>query len=635
MKKFLSLLTIFLLLFVPVRAYTEEPDIESEQSEQIVEEEPTFELGPEEYYPPTEPEVEQVTHRVTVNWILDTTFSETQPPFSGTVIGSTSFDAAEGDVIDMSGYKDHPSGAAYWQPGFINYNGIPCYLAFTYAAGGRGIDSNGNPVDGLPFSFDPFSDLVMPGTDVDIYYLYAPYYDMPEIPEDTLDKIVIYVNRPTGDINPIRQNYYAYEILHVGKAPTVEEDVTTDYTVGQLMGDGFSYWISETDDWFPVVREMTDYFVLTETSRLGTYIVELNPNKPSTEDTAKEIAKYLEEHIPEYASYKTITADQPSYDNDPGYYLIISDINSNLILGTTNIAITEKAEYPVITKTVDNKDSGIGEEVTFTVKVHFPQGSKTEAILSDVMTDGLTYVADSLTVNVEYSSLDIGHAEDGNIVNGFTMHIAGETIKELARESSGGDVIFSYKALVNERASIGLDNPNTNSARLDYSHFAQTSTADVFTTSFNLLKYSATDENKTPLAGALFQLLDENKEPINLTIIENNKEYRIATETDDESVVVDQFITGDSIILIKGVVANKTYYLRELSAPAGYHLTTEDLLIVPNETGSLLVEVPNNTGTVLPSTGGTGTFIFTIVGLTLIAIALTLLIFKRKTFDLN
>lgn len=635
MKKFLSLLTIFLLLFVPIRAYAENSDIESEQSEQIVEEEPPFELGPEEYYPPTEPEVEQVTHRVTVNWILDTTFSETQPPFSGTVIGSTSFDAAEGDVIDMSEYKDHPSGAAYWQPGFINYNGIPCYLAFTYAAGGRGIDSNGNPVDGLPFSFDPFSDLVMPGTDVDIYYLYAPYYDMPEIPEDTLDKIVIYVNRPTGDINPIRQNYYAYEILHVGKAPTVEEDVTTDYTVGQLMGDGFSYWISETDDWFPVVREMTDYFVLTETSRLGTYIVELNPNKPSTEDTAKEIAKYLEEHIPEYASYKTITADQPSYDNDPGYYLIISDINSNLILGTTNIAITEKAEYPVITKTVDNKNSGIGEEVTFTVKVHFPQGSKTEAILSDVMTDGLTYVADSLTVNVEYSSLDIGHAEDGNIVNGFTMHIAGETIKELAREASGGDVIFSYKALVNERASIGLDNPNTNSARLDYSHFAQTSTADVFTTSFNLLKYAATDENKTPLAGALFQLLDENKEPINLTIIENNKEYRIATETDDESVVVDQFITGDSVILIKGVVANKTYYLRELSAPAGYHLTTEDLLIVPNETGSLLVEVPNNTGTVLPSTGGTGTFIFTVVGLTLIAIALTLLIFKRKTFDLN
>lgn len=620
MKKILILL-LTLLLFLPITSIAEEL------------EPPVEEVPYEEYTPPTEPEVETVMHRVTITWILDTTFSETQPPFSGAVIGSSSFDAAEGDVIDMSEYKDHPAGAAYWQPGFINYNGIPCYLAFTYAAGGRAIDSEGNPVDGLPFSFDPFSDLTMPGTDVDIYYLYAPYYDMPDIPEDTLDKIVIYVNRPTGDINPVRQNYYAYEILHVGKAPTVEEDVTNDYTVGNLMADGFSYWISESDDWYPIVRDMTDYFVLTETSREGTWIVELNPNKPSTEETAKEIARYLEEHIPEYASYKTITADSPSYDNDPGYYLIISDINSNLILGTTNIAITEKAEYPKIEKKVDMPNSGIGEEATFTVTVHFPQGSKTEAILSDVMTDGLTYIDGSLEINVEYSSLDIGHADDGNIVNGFTMHISGDTIKEITKGEEGGDVIFTYKALVNERASIGVDNPNINSARLDYSHFAQSATANVYVTSFNILKYNGNDESKTPLTGALFQLLDENKEPINLTIIENHKEYRIATETDDPSVVVDQFITGDSIILIKGVQANKTYYLRELSAPAGYHLVTTDPEVIPSETGNTIIEIPNTTGNVLPSTGGIGTTIFYIIGITLITVAITLLNYRKKTFD--
>jgi hypothetical protein len=92
---------------------------------------------------------------------------------------------------------------------------------------------------------------------------------MPEIPEDSLDKIVIYVNRPTGDINPIKQEYQAYEILHVGKAPDVQEDVTNDLTVGQnIMPDdvGFSYWISTADDWFYVIADMTDYFVLTETS---------------------------------------------------------------------------------------------------------------------------------------------------------------------------------------------------------------------------------------------------------------------------------------------------------------------------------------------------------------------------------
>ena len=585
----------------------------------------------DDYEPPSEPEVEVIQHRVTINWILDTEMTESQPPFSGTLIGSYSFDAAEGDEINMSQYKDNPAGASYWQPGFINYNGIPCYLSFTYAAGGRGIDANGNPVDGLPFDFDPFGTLIMPGTDVDIYYLYSPYYEMPDIPEDTLDKIVIYVNRPTGDINPVRQEYHAYEILHVGKAPTVQEDVTTDWTVGTVDPDqdGFSYWISTSDPWFEVVANMPEYFVLTETSTEGTYIVILNPDVPATEDTAKEIARILEENI-EGKPSKSITADNPSYDNDPVYYLIISDINSNLVLGTTNIAITEKAEYPKIEKEVDDPNTGINEIVTFTVTVHFPQGSKAEAILSDVMTDGLTYVDGSLDCNVEYETLDIGHAADGNIVNGFTMWIAGDTIKALASGEEGGDVIFTYNALVNERASIGPTTPNTNSVRLDYSHFAQTATADVFVTSFNLLKYDSKDENKTPLEGAKFQLLDADKNPINLVIIENNKEYRIAMPTDDASVVVSEFITGDSIILIKGVDADLTYYLRELAAPPGYNLITDDPQVQPETDGSTIIEIPNGTGTVLPSTGGIGTTIFTVVGIILVVVAGTILIINNR-----
>ena len=618
MKKLICLIILIMLINPNMLSFASA--IEPPVSETIV-----------EYVPPAEPEVTNIEHRVTITWILDNDLQESQPPFSGTIIGSTSFDAAEGAQIDMTSYKDNPAGASYWQPGFINYNGIPCYLSFTYAEGGKGIDQNGNPIDNLPFEFDPFGDLSMPGTDVNIYYLYTPYYEMPEIPDETLDKIVIYVNRPTGDINPTRQQYYAYEILHVTKAPSVEEDVTNNYTVGQeIMPDnvGFAYWICEDDEWFDVVKDMTDYFVLTESAKEGYYIVNLNPNMPSNEDTAKAIAAYLEEHIPENANPKIITADYPSYDNDPGYYLIISDINSNLILGTTNIAITEKAEYPVIQKEVDEPNSAIGEEVTFTITIHFPHGSKTEAIISDVMTDGLTYVENSIEANVEYSSLDIGHADDGNIVNGFTMHIAGDVIKQLASADEGGDLIITYNALVNERATIGPDAPNINSARLDYSHFAQSATANVYVASFNVLKYDANDETLTPLAGARFQLLDSDKNPINLTIISNHTEYRLAMETDDESVVTDEFITGDSMILIKGVKANEQYYLRELSAPLGYNLLTSDILVVASSDCKTLIDIPNTSGVVLPSTGGIGTTIFHISGIILIAIAFVLLTVK-------
>ncbi len=649
MKKVLCFVLIFVLMLsiFSTFAFAEEIIEEPPEEEEIIEESPNEEnvppkapdVGedndPPEYEPPTEPEVEVITHRVTITWLLDTTndYDIDNVIANSTMIGSTSFDASAGDEIDIASFKDNPSGASYWQPGFINYNGIPCMLSLTVGIGGRGINPNtGEPIDGYGFDVDPFGTLEMPDTDVEIYYVYTPYYPMPDIPEDTLDKIVIYVNRPTGDINPIKQEYHAYEILHVGKAPTVQEDVTTDWTVGTVDPDqdGFSYWISTEDPWFDVVNSMTDYFVLTETLTEGVYIVALNPDVPATEDTAKEIARILEENV-EGKPEKLVTADTPSYDNDPGYYLIISDINSNLVLGTTNIAITEKAEYPKIEKEVAEEDAnaGIGQEVTFTVTTHFPQGSKADAILSDVMTDGLTYIDGSLSINVDDYSIDVGHAADGNIVNGFTITIAGSVLKALATGEEGFDVVFSYKAFVNNNAIVNTG-ANVNSVRLDFSHFAQSATAEVNVTSFTLLKYDSKDESKTPLAGARFQLLDADKNPIPLVIIQNNMEYRIATDADDPAVVVTEFITADSKILIKGVDADLSYYLREISAPAGYNLITDDPYVMAAADGTTTVEIANSSGTVLPSTGGVGTTMFYIAGGVIVLAALVLLITKKR-----
>lgn len=638
MKKFICLIlaVILVISMFSTFAFAEEnPEGITPSEEPIGEVIDPVNDDPPEYEPPAEPEVENVTHRVTITWLLDTTMDGNVDNLiaNSTIIGSTSFDASAGENLDVSSFKDNPSGASYWQPGFINYNGIPCMLSMTIGMGGKGINPyTGEPVDSYGFDVDPFGSLEMPDTDVEIYYIYVPYYPMPDIPEDTLDKIVIYVNRPTGDINPIKQEYHAYEILHVGKAPTVQEDVTTDWTVGTVDPDqdGFSYWIANTDPWFDVVNSMTDYFVLTETSTEGVYIVALNPDMPATEDTAKEIARILEANI-EGKPEKTITADTPSYDNDPGYYLIISDINSNLVLGTTNIAITEKAEYPKIEKNVAEEDinAGIGQEVTFTVTTHFPQGSKADAILSDVMTDGLTYVEGSLSINVDDYALDVGHAADGNIVNGFTITVTGDVLKALASGENGYDIVFTYRALVNNNAIINTGT-NVNSVRLDFSHFAQSATAEVSVTSFTVLKYDAKDEAKTPLAGARFQLLDANKNPISLVVIHNNQEYRIATDADDPSVITTEFITADSQILIKGVDADLTYYLRELSAPPGYNLTPDDSQVIPEADGSTLVEIPNGSGSVLPSTGGIGTTIFYVIGGIVVGVAAVLLVTNKR-----
>ena len=564
---------------------------------------------------------EKQTHKVTVIWLLDPHGDcSTSPPFTGTkVIGSTFFEAEEGDEVDMSNFLYHPAGASYWQQGFINYNGTPCMIEFTYGAGGKGINPNtGKPIDGLAFDFDPFGNLTMPGTDVDLYYVYTPYTNYQEpTTQDGLDKIVIYVNRPNSDINSAKQTYKAYEIFHVEKADTVTEDVTNDYTVGKEVmpeDSGFSYWISENDPWFSVVSE-SPYFNVVETSDPNHYNIYLKNEYPRTEATAIEMARYFESNIPEGVQPKIVTADTPSYDNDPGYYLIISEISSNLILGTTNIAITEKAEYPTIVKDVDDDEVEVGQTVTYTIDVKFPRGSKAESIITDTMSEGLTYISGSIEASLDGYSFDFDSEN-----NKWTITYPKSAIKEAFKDSKG-TIAITYQCLINEKAVID-DGINPNTVRLDFSNYSTKSSVEVSVTNVTLLKYDSTNENKTPLSGANFSLIDENESVISLVEITEGQEYRIAMP--EETNTVDSFTTGNSEILIAGLAGDQTYYFKENAAPAGYNALESNVLI-----DSQRIEISNSSGAVLPSTGGVGTFIFYIVGILLLLIALATILFRK------
>lgn len=564
-----------------------------------------------------------ISHTIRVTWLIDPNGNcPTYPPFEGTsAMGSTSFVANEGEEVDISNYMYNPPGGSYWQQGFINYNGQPCYLSFTYGAGGNGINPNtGEPIDGLPFDFDPFNTLVIPGTDVDLYYIYTPYYEYIEPQENDLDKIVIYVNRPTGDINPVKQQYQVYEIFHVGKMDSVIEDVTNDYTVGQEImptATGFNYWIYADDPWFDIIQN-SPYFVVEATTDENYYNVYLNSNYPNTETTAIEIAHYLEDHIPNGVEPKIVTADTPSYDNDPGYYLIISDLNSNLILGTTNIAITEKAQYPKISKEVDDFNVEIGQIVTFTVSTFFPRGSKAETIITDTMTEGLTYIDNSFDISINDYSLEMLTEQ-----NGWKCTIPSEVIKNLFKEDSG-TIDITYQALVNEKAVIGVSAINKNTARLDFSHFSNQASVSLFLKDVTLLKYNLNDETKTPLPGAQFELLDAEGNIIQLVTIEDGKTYRLATPNDTDTI--DNFTTGVSEITINGLASDETYYFREIAAPSGYISLSTDVLIESD-----YIQIGNSSGGVLPSTGGIGTTFFYIIGIILIVASIGLIILKNQT----
>lgn len=125
-----------------------------------------------------------------------------------------------------------------------------------------------------------------------------------------------------------------------------------------------------------------------------------------------------------------------------------------------------------------------------------------------------------------------------------------------------------------------------------------------------------------------------------------DKTYRVATASDENTTYV---MTAGNIT-IKGLDDAVDYYLYETKAPAGYNRLTEPVKFRINATYTsadsrpdvltkvgdeaavtgLKVSVENNAGTTLPSTGGMGTTVFYVVGGGLMAVAVVLLVTKKR-----
>ena len=242
----------------------------------------------------------------------------------------------------------------------------------------------------------------------------------------------------------------------------------------------------------------------------------------------------------------------------------------------------------------------------------------------------------------------------------------------------GATITITYTATVNEKAVTGI-NPNTNKASVTYSNDPSTNGtgtseevhADVYTFAFDIYKYTLTDNqqadaegNRTALTGAQFKLYaangDAKGDEISL-VDESNGVYRQAK--DDTETKVEYITTGDTgIVTIKGL-KDGTYYLTETKAPDGFNKLVGDIKVeinnltyaaddatklesfdvvytMPDKTsntvkvnaidGKAEIPVRNNAGTMLPSTGGNGGIVFTIVGVAIIGVMMVSSLVSKK-----
>ena len=332
----------------------------------------------------------------------------------------------------------------------------------------------------------------------------------------------------------------------------------------------------------------------------------------------------------------------------------------NLVGGVTYAKETDVT----IDKVADKDTAAHGEDVNFTITGVIPSYSAeyTKDVtykISDTLTN-LT-LKDTPVVKLEGTTVDAANYAYNTTDDGFEISFSSNYIKGLANlTDTQRTVTVTYTATVT--ASATTWNPAKNKARVDYTNNPNGSTTyketETNTYTFDIdgqiLKVGEDGEN--PLSGATFTLY-KNYDKTNKTVSDEIASYKTLT---------------DGKIIFKGL-AEGTYYLKETEAPASYTLNTNiyEIKITATykdatkdsgkkdlksytikikeldkdgkvlnefkpgtyENGSeisVLAKIQNTKVGTLPSTGGMGTYIFTIVGVVLMACAAGAFIISRK-----
>ena len=359
---------------------------------------------------------------------------------------------------------------------------------------------------------------------------------------------------------------------------------------------------------------------------------------------AKAAARWSEK--PAYTQTVTVAedADTAVFSGlEDGYWLITSTLGTFAMTETTPdkeaVTIEEKNPLDTIEKTVKEDSTGeygtsngaqIGDTVEFKSVVKIVKGTR-NVVVHDKMDAGLTFTTGSIAIEglTEGTEYTVNTTPTDN--DTFDISFDQDWIDGLDFGEDGyKEYTITYTAVLNQNvinSTPGIDNQK-NTTHVSYGD-NQNSAADETTTTthkFTVFKH-ATGSTTENLAGAVFSLKKAGTVVPLIKIDDNN--YRVAMT--GETGTTDTFITvasGD--IVIWGVDSDSDYTLEEITPPDGYNKLTAEVDVTVGEGNGTRIDVENKFGSELPSTGGIGTKIFTIVGGILIVGAGLALIVRRR-----
>lgn len=455
----------------------------------------------------------------------------------------------------------------------------------------------------------------------------------------------------------------------------VENDVLSAYKVVDITYNATENTLSHTWNSY-----FADYFNGTTTYNNTPYTVD--QFAALTNDSAD--LKKLLAGLPSYIANRTIApVDTQTVDADKtatfadlamGEYFIrptstasvyqlmlqkveptVAEVDGKQTYVIDDVTFSAKHKEVSVDKAADKTSVTKNEKVTYTITAEIPTyatGAVDKSFyVSDLLPDGLTIDTDSIKVQINATDVDASnYTLDKTATDDYTFKLSVDTDKYAGIWSANGgkQLVITYTATLNKNNTTAVNVKETNTVTFDYSfypyvensHKQKTDTVDVTTFAIKIDKF-VKDQETDKLAGAKFDL------------------YRTATqaEIDAGSAVTIPHTTIKGILLESGLTTdangaatfekyeangtNYDYYLVETQAPSGYNLLDDAVKVnftdsdVATTEGIYTVKVPNSSGIKLPITGGTGTVIFTVIGIVLMVGAVILLVVSRKKSKAN
>lgn len=360
---------------------------------------------------------------------------------------------------------------------------------------------------------------------------------------------------------------------------------------------------------------------------------------------------------PGYYLFKDITA---TAENEVYITEVVGDVtikakNSNVPGFEKKLKDTNDTEGTT-TDWQDVADHDIGDKIPFklegTVPDDYVEYDSYYFAFHDEEEAGLTFNPKSVKVSVDGDEITTGFEVKTSTNDGCSFEVVFSNLKDIKAVHAGSKIRVEYTATLNDKAVIGGDG-NLNKAQLEYSNKPSVTDSRgktvwdnvvVFTYQVVVNKYANSVAEDNKLKGAEFTLTKKLKDGTtkDITVAKSQDGVRFTFKgLDDgvytltETVTPEGYNTIDPIAFTvtathgtewdgKGVRGDLITAFTGNAAPG-------EITFTPDKgTGALTTNVINKSGTTLPSTGGMGTTVFYVVGGGLMAVAVVLLVTKKR-----